>query len=197
MSDEYNETCSESNAEMWEKFNKCKHGYVDYDRESKSLVYKCGYFSTSESVQDEQNIETLCPTSCDNCKSFESKYIEFPITVNAIVNNDIHAHETTAKAGDIVLATLASDDDSKPVTHIGIYIGDFPVQITSRYNHETKTLTNASLNNPVIHVPELKKNIYGYECFWHKATKQQLMNYRDKYGDSDNAWYMYISDNAN
>lgn len=44
--------------------------------------------------------------------------------------------------------------------------GELPIQILSSYNPDTGILTNSTMQNPGIFVPELRKIVYGCGSWW-------------------------------
>lgn len=70
-------------------------------------------------------------------------------------------------------------------------MGDLPISITTSYSGETGILTNRTMNNPAIFVPELKKIIYGCESWWREIESIEDFNGISK-GDIENTWYVKL-----
>jgi hypothetical protein len=69
------------------------------------------------------------------------------------------------EVGDWVSVRLANDADKN--TYLGIYLGDWAGSFAASINHSTGELViTAGLGNPAIYVPDLKKIVRGYECWW-------------------------------
>lgn len=127
---------------------------------------------------------------CESCGDYKSKYIEYPIEVTNIENKPIDTSGLGAKCGDLCRIRPCGEEYGDK-TYIGIYIGDLPIGITSSYNSKTGVLTNGTMTNPAIFVPELKKIIYGCESWWGKITKlEDADDISDK--DINGQWYMQM-----
>ena len=115
--------------------------------------------------------------------------IEFPIQVE-----EIEFSESRQTRGAIAVGTLVSvrpvDGDGKDETHLGIYLGEFPVGASLVYNIPTKKLTaSGGRSNPAILIPSLKRVVRGYESWW--GTIKSTDEFK-KISDEDiqNVWYV-------
>ncbi|MBO5435059.1 hypothetical protein J6A31_04480 [bacterium] len=136
--------------------------------------------------------QSISESDCENCSNFKSRYIEFPIEVNEIENTPIDTAFTGLghTCGEIVEIRPCGEEYNDK-SFIGIYIGDLPMQLSSSYNSESKTLRNYAIPNPAIFVPELKKIIFGVESFWRKIDSiDDFKGISD--ADIDNTWYIQL-----
>lgn len=120
----------------------------------------------------DEDLKTITSDMCEVCEKFKSKYIEYPLTINGIKNEKISTDPilSSARCGDLCeIKPCAKEYNGK--SYIGFYIGDMATAIHSSLDNETKILTNRTMTNPAIFVPELKKVIYGYESWWRKIEK--------------------------
>ena len=138
----------------------------------KKKIQKCIYakhllpdWKTVKCFLDDKNIHAVCDNDCENCSSFKSKYIEYPITINKVENETIDTTPIFEEVGTLC-SIRPCGEEYQNKTYLGILIGNLPIAITTSFNEETGVLTNRTLNNPGIYVPELKKIIYGNESFW-------------------------------
>ena len=139
------------------------------------------------------NYENKHKSECETCNMFKSRYIEYPITVSKIENNDISFDGLGHKCGTLVkIRPCAEEYNNK--TFVGIYLGDLPMGISSSYNEETQVLTNRTFSNPAIFVPELKKIIFGAESWWGELNPDEKVS--DITDDDINSqWYVQMLKN--
>lgn len=163
------------------KKEKCKHCFANL-KSATEVEYLCVFDRTTEDhpvVSDE---------ICENCPNFKSKFIEYPLTINGINNEEINTNGLFHKTGSLCEIRPCAEE-YKGKSYIGFYIGDLPIAINSSFNTETKILTNRVLPNPAIFVPELKKIIYGCESWW-----RVIKSVDDFTGiseeDINNTWYV-------
>lgn len=79
-------------------------------------------------------------------------------------------------------------------TYLGIYLGELPIQILSSYNLDTGILTNSTMQNPGIFVPELRKIVYGCGSWWREIKSvDELEAITNK--DIENTWYVQLLQN--
>ena len=118
----------------------------------------------------------------------ESSQIEYPLSINGIENKKIETTGLFHTCGELC-SVKPCGEEYKGKCYLGIYIGDLPIAISSSYNNETGILTNRTINNPAIFVPELNKIIYGCESWWRKIDS---INDFKEISDADinNTWYV-------
>ena len=164
---------------MKPKIKRCKYAKRDWPN-----------FKIVNCVLDKENVHSVCEEDCEKCSSFDSKYIEYPITVTAIENRAMNFEPLFHEAGSLCRVKPCGDV-YRGKTFLGVLIGDLPTQIMSSYNKETGVLTNGTLNNPAIFVPELKKIIWGAESFWDTIdSEDDLKDITDS--EINDVWYVQL-----
>lgn len=139
---------------------------------------------------EDDNVRTVNEEICEACDRFESKYIEYPLTINGIENRKMDFTGLGHKCGELCeIKPCGEEYDGK--SYIGIYLGDLPIAIHTCYDKESGILSNGTMNNPAIFVPELKKIIYGCESWW-----RTIKSVEDFTGiseeDIENTWYVKL-----
>jgi hypothetical protein len=112
--------------------------------------------------------------------------IEFPITVTSIKQSDkplIGKSLMGPEAGSWVKVRTGKK------TYLGVFLGDAQLPLGHSYNSETGVLEYLTLGNPAIWVPDLKKVVFGCECWWGKIkSPDDLCDITD--ADIENVWYV-------
>lgn len=160
------------------KLNDCRHCFHDFTR--KVCRNEKRNIDESEIVSDE---------TCESCDFFESRYIQYPLTINDIETVPI-INDCECCLCEIKPCNEKYEDKS----FIGIFFGYLPIMINSSYNKKTGILTNYPVNNPAIFVPELNKIIYGCESFWRKIEKVEDFEGITQ-EDIENTWYIKLLKN--
>lgn len=164
------------------KIHKCKYHKPSIGKDGK-IEHRC-------IINGWDNVKTCDDMMCDKCNDFKSKYIEYPITVSNIENKPIEQYGISAEIGQLV-AIRPCDKEYQNKTYIGFYLGEMPIQIITSFNPDTQTLTNTTLSNPAIFVPELKKTIYGCESWWKVIeSEKDFKEITDT--DINNTWYVSL-----
>lgn len=139
--------------------------------------------------EDEQ-IKIVNEEICENCDKFESKYIEYPLTINGIENDKIDFFGLGHTCGELCEIKPCGDEYNNK-SYLGIYLGDLPINIYSTYNKESGILKNSTMNNPAIFVPKLKKIIFGCESWW--RTIKSIDDFKGiSEEDINNVWYVKL-----
>lgn len=126
------------------------------------------------------------------CEHFDSRYIEFPINVTGIEKSfDFGAEHSLYPCGQPVLVRPC-DDENKVKTYFGILLGDLPIDAAISHNRTTGVLNVATLNNPAIFVPELKKIVYGCESWWARINSLEEAKSVITDSDIENCWYVKL-----
>lgn len=141
------------------KKEKCRHCYPDI--KDKKIIWRC-YRDGQKEIYTEITDDTIC----EKCKDFNSRYIEYPITVNNmnIKPNDNYSLRREDIGKLALIRPCGKEYGNK--TYVGIFLGDMPALQSVSFNNKTHELTTSMVNNPAIFVPELKKTIYGLESWW-------------------------------
>ena len=143
---------------------------------------------------EDNKVRIVTEEECENCAFFDSKYIEYPLTINGIENEkiDISGLEQCGCLCEI----RPCGEEYKGRTYIGIYIGEIPISIISSYNKNTGILSNGTMNNPAILVPALRKIIYGCESWWREIKNiEDFKEITDN--DISNTWYVQLLSSLN
>jgi len=167
--------------------------------EKKTKLERCKYahhhFKGDHScVQAGWENDKVVPTDeakCEACELFKSRYIEFPLIIDAIDVEPIKTDSWHAKTGDFV-AVRPCGDEYGGKTYFGIYLGDLPIQSLVSFNSESKTLKVSTMGNPAMLVPQLNKIIYGCGSWWHKIkSEKDLREITD--ADINDTWYVKMA----
>jgi len=139
---------------------------------------------------EDEKVKCVTNEDCEKCGRFKSRYIEYPLTIQGIKNKDIDTDGLGHTCGCLCeIKPCGKEYEGK--SYIGFYLGDLPISIRSSYDEKTGILTNSTMNNPAIFVPELKKIIYGCESWW-----REIRSVEDFKGISEeeieNVWYVQI-----
>ena len=141
---------------------------------------------------DEQ-VRTVTEGDCASCEKFSSRYIEYPLTIQGIENKKINTNGIGHTCG-VLCEVRPCGEEYKGKTYLGIYLGELPIRIVSSYDRHTGILSNRTMNNPAIFVPEIKKIVYGMECWWREI--KHIENFKEfSKEDIDNVWYLKILKN--
>lgn len=154
-----------SQDDMQKKINRCKHCHMEI---RKPFPRKC-----CKDERDTRKAPTVTETDCENCRDFESRYIEYPITVQGIEyvpRNDYNLE----KPG--LVRIRPCDEKYGNKTYLGLLLGELPVSTYVTYNKNDEKLTVGMMNNPAIFIFETKEVVYGYESWWQKIEDPSELN---------------------
>lgn len=126
---------------------------------------------------------------CETCPHFKSKYIEYPITVDAIEVKPMEAHYNTKS--DSLVRIQPCGDTYEGKTYLGVYLGDLPWFNSVQYNKKERKLSVHTATNPAIYVPELKKIIYGCESWWQIIESPEDCKELTR-DDINDTWFMQL-----
>ena len=159
------------------KHSKCRFAMMSFTDQNTIHCRKC-------------NFEKKSVSACEECDMYKSMYIEYPITISAIKNQEIDFSGLGHECGALVKIRPCADE-YEGRTYLGIYLGDLPMGISSSYNEETQVLTNRAFSNPAIFVPALKKIIFGAESWWGEIqSEKDLKDITDE--DINSQWYVQL-----
>lgn len=137
--------------------------------------------------RDHDNIRETTASACENCPDFNSRYIQYPITVSVIENRFTKPYEQDRKCG--MPCAVRPVDDEK--TYLGIYLGEMPMGLYSSYKPADGILVNQTLSNPGLYVFELRKIVYGMECWWKELkSADDLKEITDR--QIHDTWYVKL-----
>ena len=171
--------------EKMTKKEKCRHCFPDLTRGKGGLkaVYKC--MKTEEIIEKD--------SICENCESFSSRYIEYPIKVSAINTEHFNTEGLYSKRVGEIVKVRPCGKEYEGKTFLGILLGDLIVSPHISHDNKTNELNIGAMTNPAIFVPELKKIIYGYESWWATITnKDDLSGLNISDEDIENTWYVKL-----
>ena len=144
---------------------------------------------------ENEKVRTVTKEECEQCPKFKSKYIEYPLTINGIDNKKMDFSGLGHICAELC-EVKPCGEEYKGKSYIGIYLGDLPIVIHSSFNQKSGILSNETMNNPAILVPELKKIIYGCESWW--RTIKSIEDFKGiTKEDIENTWYVKLLNQSN
>jgi hypothetical protein len=167
------------------KCERCKHLELDFEDFPK-FSYVC-----SKGKQDFKGINNIKEVEVE-CEDFESKYIEYPITVNGVKRPEGNGLRTDGriKTGTLVKIRPCKEEYGNK-TYLGIYLGEADLGLHVLLDNQTRMLNLVRHYNPAIFVPALKKVIYGCESWWGIIqSEEELKEITDE--DIQNVWYVKL-----
>lgn len=126
---------------------------------------------------------------CENCECYKSRYIEYPIQVNAIESEKLEGMMMYASGCLVRIKPCAKKYEGK--TYLGLYLGDQPRIPSVSYDEDKKVLTVRAVNYPAIYVFALKEIIFGNESWWCKINSPEDMKDISE-EEINNTWYMKL-----
>lgn len=110
---------------------------------------------------------------CGACEYYKSRYIEYPIQVNAIESEKLEGMMMYVSGSLVKIKPCAKEYEGK--TYLGLYLGHLPWTNTISYDEEKQVLKVGVVHNPAIYVFALKKIIFGAESWWCKIESPEDM----------------------
>lgn len=139
---------------------------------------------------EDEKIRNVSAEECETCNRFESRFIEYPLTINGIENKEIDTIGLGHECG-CLCEVKPCGKEYQGKSYIGICLGELPIAIHTTFNKKTGILKNQTMNNPAIFVPELKKIIYGCESWWREIESlEDFKGISEK--DIENTWYVKL-----
>lgn len=170
------------------------------DNKPKDKINCCRY--SNPSIQDleschcvvngweHEKVRAVTKEDCESCEKFKSRYIEYPLTIQGIENKKIDTIGIGHTCGTLC-EVRPCGEEYQGKTYLGIYLGDLPIGITSSYDEKTGILSNGTMNNPAIFVPELKKIVYGMGSWWRVIKSiEEFKGISEK--EIENTWYVKL-----
>lgn len=139
---------------------------------------------------EDDKVKIVSEEQCEQCERYDSKFIEYPLTIQGINNAEIDTSGLGHECGELCEITPCGEE-YEGKSYIGIYLGDLPIAIMSAYNRKSGILENRTMSNPAIFVPELKKIIYGCESWWRVIKSLEDFKGISK-EDIENTWYVKL-----
>lgn len=126
---------------------------------------------------------------CEVCECYKSRYIEYPIQVNAVETEKLEGMMMYASGCLVRIKPCAEEYEGK--TYLGLYLGHLPMMSSISYDEERQVLKVGAVHNPAIYVFALKKIIFGAESWWCKINSPEDM--KEISGEEiDNTWYVKL-----
>lgn len=159
-----------------EKCDKCKKQTFDY----KTMQPKCRL-----------DMEQFKKTDDEDCEYYQSRYIEYPLTIQGIQNNFTKdGMRSLYECGSLVKISPCGEEYGSK-TYLGILLGDLPIGAHISFHHSDQKLHISPFSNPAIFVPELKKIIYGCESWWGEIESSE--DFKEITSeDINNTWYVQL-----
>ena len=140
-------------SEMFEtRKERCRSAFPDLISPN-TLVYRC----------KKQDFKEVCDNDCESCSMYNSRFIEYPITVNSLEQKPIDYSDILYKS--YVGKPVAVRPAGGNKTYLGVFLGELPTGSHVSFDKDGK-LTISHMMNPAMFVPELNRIIFGYESWW-------------------------------
>lgn len=141
--------------DIQKRINRCKHSHMDIHP---PYGHICG-----RNTDSFDNATPITDKDCENCPYFDSRYIEYPITVDGIDYEKYEAYNLD-RPGLVKIRPCAEKYGDK--TYLGLLLGDLPASTHVSYDKKTKRLIVGMMSNPAIFVFETQEVVYGCESWW-------------------------------
>jgi hypothetical protein len=163
-------------SELFEtKKERCRHSFPELVNAT-TVRYLC----------KKQDYKEICDGECDNCEHYNSRFIEYPITVTAIEQKPIDYSDILYKS--YVGKSVAVRPCGAEKTYLGVFLGELPTSSNVSLDKNGK-LTVSHMFNPAMFVPELNKIVFGCESWWKVLQNEEdFSSITD--ADIDNVWYV-------
>ena len=165
---------------MEDKMSRCRYRHPYFgtstDKEVKNHCHVDGW--------ENDNIKTISKDICENCDKFDSRFIEYPLTINGIENSKIEYNQECK-----LCEVQPCGEEYKGKTFVGILLGNLPIAITSSFDRKTKILNVSTMNNPAILVPKIGKIIFGCNSWWREIESVEDFSEISE-EDIENTWYV-------
>lgn len=164
------------------RFEKCKYSFLDYESINNQVNFKYFCHKKNSYIENEN--------ACIDCVDFNSRFIEYPITVSKIDTKSFLEEGLYDKHIGKFVKIKPCAEEYKDKTFIGIFLGELPIAPRITHNNDTKILSIRTIQNPAIFVPEIKKIIYGNESWW--SFIEDLSDDIITKEDIENTWYIKL-----
>ena len=139
---------------------------------------------------EDDKVKTVTEEDCDKCEKFDSKFIEYPLVINGIENSKIDTRGLGHECG-CLCEIRPCGEEYEGKSYVGIYLGELPISIITSCDKSTGILSNSTMNNPAIFVPELKKIVYGCESWWREIHSMDDFEGISE-SEIENTWYVKL-----
>lgn len=157
-----------------------KEDIKDIDDKAKDLAALFKEMEEFQRKDEEENGETIL---------LSSKELEEEVTVKSVEKRGTFYKKSgmlsSATPGSFVAVRLASEDK----TYLGIFLGDFAIDVIPVYRDKSKKIQITPRTNPAMFVPELQKVVFGCESWWSEIKSvEKFKEIADE--DIENQWYV-------
>lgn len=90
-------------------------------------------FCTSDGWRNEE-VKEAFESDCEKCCKYKNRFIEYPITINSILNREIKNTPTYKIGSPCEIRPCAGFTDE---FYVGTYLGELPISISSSLNENT------------------------------------------------------------
>jgi hypothetical protein len=125
------------------------------------------------------------------CEHFDTKYIEYPLTIEGIDNQFNKNLFNMHQCGTLVRVSPCGEE-YQGKTYLGVLLGDLPIGAFISFNRESKMLDVFPHSNPAIFVPEIKRIIYGCESWWAEVKNEDDLTRDITSEDIQGTWYVRL-----
>lgn len=129
-----------------------------------------------------------------DCVQFNSRYIQYPITVTSIQNNSDQHYSLYQCGQPVKVRPCACNEENK--TYFGVLLGELPYMATCSFDKKTGQLAIHSMDNPAIFVPALNQVVYGCESWWERIETPEDADKAISDDDIENTWYVKLLQDA-
>lgn len=133
--------------------------------------------------------EDAGPGICDECPAYESRYIEYPITVNSIELDPLEAWDEKSIGGLVAVRPCSGNPEGR--TYLGLYLGQQPWILSAAFHKNAGSLRIHAVSNPLIYVFETKSLVRGADSWWSRiGSPEDMRQITDT--DIDKTWYVQL-----
>lgn len=119
------------------------------------------------------------------CPHFQSRYIEFPLTIQGIDYQDFGEYLRR----DLTPVSVRPCDSKE--TYLGFLLGDMGYDAYAYYKPDSGRLAVGLMTNPAIFVPDLGRVVWGFESWWSRiSSMDDVRAITDK--DISGQWYVQL-----
>ena len=163
--------------------------------QSRERIHTCRYaFPKLDGTHHCQNHETtgkniIETADCDACPHYDSRYIQYPLTIQGIDISPMEAWDTKS-IGQFVAVRPCSDNPENK-TYLGLYLGEQPWFLSAFFNRKDEHIHIRAACNPMIYVPDTKTIVRGANSWWKRI--QSPDDLKDITDDTiNNTWYVQL-----
>lgn len=168
-----------------ERQKNCKYSFLYNGKKMNQTVCRKN-LNELEAYDSEEYVSN---EDCEACECYKSRYIEYPIQVNAIETEKLEGMMMYASGCPVRIKPCAEEYKGK--SYLVLYLGDLPMMNSISYDEEKQSLKVGTVHNPAIYVFALKKIIFGAESWWCKINSPEDVKGISE-EEIDNTWYVKL-----